>query len=429
MSLLREAIKDFRVFAATWNVGGQCPTENLDLSDFLRFPYEQDMYVLGFQEIVHINAGNALISEENEPAAKWLALINQSLNGPSVLASKGLKPTTCLFFQNPSLKKLEECFKNVNGQRLKSCNCVLEKERNAAKYFCFRGQKTNLNSDDSSSTEEEDENFSIYVALSSSTMKYSLVASRQMVGIYVCVWMRKELVRHVGHLRICCTSRGIMGQLGNKGCISVSMSFYQTTFCFICSNLASGEKEGDELRRNLDVIKILNNTQFPRICKTPYSRMPDKILEHERIIWFGDLNYRISLSYNDVKRLMEKLDWASLLKKDQLKMEREAGRVFKGWKEGKIYFPPTYKYAFNSGIYYDEGVEVSKNKRTTPAWCDRILWHGRGIRQLCYFRKEFKLSDHRPVCATFIVEAEVMHRGQKEKVSTCIFQNIDDLAG
>lgn len=52
----------------------------------------------------------------------------------------------------------------------------------------------------------------------------------------------------------------------------------------------------------------------------------------------------------------------------QLKMEREAGRVFKGWKEGKIFFAPTYKYAFNSDTYYVEGVKVSKNKRRTPAW-------------------------------------------------------------
>jgi hypothetical protein len=53
---------------------------------------------------------------------------------------------------------------------------------------------------------------------------------------------------------------------------------------------------------------------------------------------------------------------------NQLKMEREAGRVFKGWKAGKIYFAPTYKYAFNSDTYDAEGVKVSKNKRRTPAW-------------------------------------------------------------
>ncbi|KAH1102182.1 hypothetical protein GYH30_036645 [Glycine max] len=425
-----EAIQNFRVFAATWNVGGQCPTGNLDLSDFLQVRNEPDMYVLGFQEIVPLNAGNVLVLEDNEPAAKWLALINQSLNGSSDLASKGLKPTASfggpLFSQKPSLKKIKKTFKKLNGKRLRSCNCVLEMERKAGKDFCFRCQESNFNSDDSS-TEEEDENFPIPVALATSQMKYSLVTCKQMVGIFVSVWMRRELVQYVGHLRICCISRGIMGCLGNKGCISVSMSFYQTSFCFICSHLASGEKEGDELRRNLDVIEILKNTQFPRICKTPHSRMPDKILDHDRIIWFGDLNYRISLSHDDAKRLVEKRDWPALFNKDQLKMEREAGRVFKGWKEGKIYFAPTYKYAFNSDTYYVEGVKVSKNKRRTPAWCDRILWHGGGIQQLSYVRREFKFSDHRPVCATFNVEVEVMFRGQKKKVSTCNFQNIHDL--
>ena len=66
-----------------------------------------------------------------------------------------------------------------------------------------------------------------------------------------------------------------------QGCISVSMSFHQTSFCFVCSHLASGEKEGDELKRNLDVNEILKNTQFSRICKSPWSRIPEKIMEHE----------------------------------------------------------------------------------------------------------------------------------------------------
>ncbi|CAI8607111.1 unnamed protein product [Vicia faba] len=415
-----EAVQNFKVFAATWNVGGQCPSGNLDLSDFLQVRNEPDMYVLGFQEIVPLNAGNVLVLEDNEPAAKWLALINQSLNGPSDFASRG-----SLLSPKPSLKKIKKTFKKLNGKRLKSCNCVLEMERKAAKDFCFRCQESNFSLDDSS-TEEEDDSFPISVALATNQMKYSLVTCKQMVGIFVSVWMKKELIQYVGHLRICCTSRGIMGCLGNKGCISVSMSFYQTSFCFICSHLASGEKEGDELRRNLDVIEILKNTQFPRICKTHHSRMPDKILDHDRIIWFGDLNYRISLSRDDAKRLVEMKDWPALFNKDQLKMEREAGRVFKGWKEGKIFFAPTYKYAFNSDTYYVEGVKISKSKRRTPAWCDRILWHGRGIQQLSYVRKEFKFSDHRPVCATFLVEVEVMFRGQKKKVSTFNIQIDDD---
>jgi len=45
--------------------------------------------------------------------------------------------------------------------------------------------------------------------------------------------------------------------------------------------LASGEKEGDEVRRNSDVAEILKGIQFPRICKNPYRRAPEKIVDHE----------------------------------------------------------------------------------------------------------------------------------------------------
>lgn len=51
----------------------------------------------------------------------------------------------------------------------------------------------------------------------------------------------------------------------------------------------------------------------------------------------------------------------------QLMIEREAGRVFGGWKEGKISFAPTYKYTQNSDAYAGETVK-SKKKRRTPAW-------------------------------------------------------------
>lgn len=49
-----------------------------------------------------------------------------------------------------------------------------------------------------------------------STISYRLVASKQMVGIFLSIWARKELVQHIGHLRISSMGRGIMGYLGNK---------------------------------------------------------------------------------------------------------------------------------------------------------------------------------------------------------------------
>ncbi|GKE86537.1 type I inositol polyphosphate 5-phosphatase 10-like protein isoform X1, partial [Tanacetum coccineum] len=98
-----------------------------------------------------------------------------------------------------------------------------------------------------------------------------------------------------------------------QGCISVSMTFKQTRLCFVCSRLDSGEKEGDKLRSNLDVIEIIKSTQFPKICEIPNANVPDKksrprvstmLLFVVLTAWY--LNYRIALS-----------DWDAFLNKDQ----------------------------------------------------------------------------------------------------------------
>lgn len=51
----------------------------------------------------------------------------------------------------------------------------------------------------------------------------------------------------------------------------------------------------------------------------------------------------------------------------QLRIEQRAGRVFKGWEEGGIYFAPTYKYLYNSNDYVVQ-TSKSKEKRRNPAW-------------------------------------------------------------
>ena len=51
----------------------------------------------------------------------------------------------------------------------------------------------------------------------------------------------------------------------------------------------------------------------------------------------------------------------------QLRIEQKRGRVFVGWNEGKIYFPPTYKYSTNSDRYAGDDMHP-KEKRRTPAW-------------------------------------------------------------
>uniref|UniRef100_A0ACD5Z4L7 Uncharacterized protein n=1 Tax=Avena sativa TaxID=4498 RepID=A0ACD5Z4L7_AVESA len=452
--------REYRVFVGTWNVGGKPPNSSLNLEDFLQIEGLPDIYVLGFQEIVPLNAGNVLVVEDNEPAAKWLGLIYQALNNkpqqqhqqPQDQQSSGdeLSPTEssaastsaqtlsrqgaardrgasipksssggALFFHKPSLKALSKNYR-VNSALVKTCTCMSDpstmmRRAREMREFIYRVEAS------SSGGEEPDQYPSSSSSSSSSLptglaggladgsgggMNYCLIASKQMVGIFLSVWVRRELVQNIGHLRVDSVGRGIMGRLGNKGCIAMSMTLHQTSVCFVCSHLASGQKEGDEVRRNADVAEILKSTQFPRICKVPGQRVPEKIIDHDRIIWLGDLNYRVVLSYDDTKALLEENDWDTLLENDQLMIERQAGRVFKGWKEGKIYFAPTYKYKPNTDSYAGETTK-SKKKRRTPAWCDRILWHGRGIEQLQYIRGESRFSDHRPVCSVFVVEADV----------------------
>lgn len=66
--------------------------------------------------------------------------------------------------------------------------------------------------------------------------------------------------------------------------MSISMTLNQTTFCFVCTHLTSGEKEGDEVKRNSDVSEILKKTRFSHSCRATTGAQPpspETILDHE----------------------------------------------------------------------------------------------------------------------------------------------------
>ncbi|XP_022954332.1 type IV inositol polyphosphate 5-phosphatase 9-like isoform X1 [Cucurbita moschata] len=232
---------------------------------------------------------------------------------------------------------------------------------------------------------------------------FECIISKQMVGIMISIWVRSDLHPFIGYPSVCCIGCGIMSCLGNKGSVSVRFGLHETSFCFVCTHLASGGKEGDEKNRNENVRDILCRTTFPN---GPSLHFPKKILHHDRVILLGDLNYRISLPEASIRSLVEKKDWDTLLQNDQLKMEMMNGKVLEGWEEGNIKFGPTYKYYPNSEAYYGGVHGLKAQKRRAPAWCDRIIWNGKGIKQVSYDRGESMLSDHRPVMAMFMIEVE-----------------------
>ncbi|XP_044491212.1 type IV inositol polyphosphate 5-phosphatase 9 [Mangifera indica] len=236
--------------------------------------------------------------------------------------------------------------------------------------------------------------------------EYRCIISKQMVGICIWVWIRSDLRPYIRHPSVSCVGCGIMGCLGNKGSVSVRFHLHETSFCFVCSHLASGGREGDEKYRNSDVAEILSRTTFPK--GGPSLNLPQNILDHDQVILLGDLNYRISLPEETTRLLVERGEWNALLENDQLRMELMNGQIFQGWNEGKIKFAPTYKYCPNSDVYYGCAQGKKRKKWRAPAWCDRIIWNGKGLKQRQYVRGEAKLSDHRPVKAIFSAEVNIL---------------------
>ncbi|XP_068634288.1 type I inositol polyphosphate 5-phosphatase 2-like isoform X2 [Aristolochia californica] len=502
--------KDVRVTIGTWNVAGKIPFENLEIDEWLSTKEPADLYILGFQEVVPLNAGNVLGAEDKKPIPKWEEIIRRTLNkspqpktnyksysappspvlrtssAADVLADQIGAPEVEMLTGKPAgqadpyalkgadLGKVVNLGKKFQFRRIYGMDSnsrldwpehpldtplqVLSSSAKLRRVFSSSGrigfdlfdkpfilacqglapngrlnrlyrssgnleliwaeqQKESEMVDSLSDasdqfSEEEEEAYSEKVEeqceaetdyVKSST-KYVRIVSKQMVGIYVSVWVRKRLRRHINNVKVSPVGVGLMGYMGNKGSVSVSMSLFQSRLCFVCSHLTSGSKEGDKQRRNSDVYEILRRTRFASVFD---SNQPQTIPAHDQIFWFGDLNYRLNMVDADVRKFVARKQWPELCNSDQLCKELRCGHAFDGWKEGTIEFPPTYKYEIDSDRYVGENPKDGEKKRS-PAWCDRILWLGKGIKQLSYERAELKLSDHRPVRSIFVVEVEVL---------------------
>ncbi|KAK6935024.1 hypothetical protein RJ641_035179 [Dillenia turbinata] len=512
--------KDVRITIGTWNVAGRAPCDDLEIDEWLCTNEPTDIYILGFQEVVPLNAGNVLGAEDNRPIPKWEAIIRKTLNKASepenkhkaysappspvlrtssaadLLADEVNDPVLELMSKETALagngydidkhvmneavgavKKLQ--LKRIygidvdsrldwpehsldtsaqlisSGSKLRRVfssagrigfdhmeNPIAYSPKNFAyddglqRLHCSPGNLVSLwldqqtdpevfealsdvsdrfsDEDDDPFLEMPDEQYDTGTTIDSSKSrpKYVRIVSKQMIGIYVSVWVRRKLRRHINNLQVSIVGVGFMGYMGNKGSISVSMSLYQSRLCFVCSHLSSGQKDGDEQKRNADVYEILRRTRFSSVFDSDQAQT---IPSHDQIFWFGDLNYRLNMSDTEIRKLVARKQWEKLINNDQLTKELHRGRVFDGWNEGVINFPPTYKYEINSDRYVGKNPKEGE-KRRSPAWCDRILWLGKGIKQLSYRQAEMRLSDHRPVSAVFLNEVEVLDHRKLQRV-------------
>lgn len=154
-----------------------------------------------FQEIVPLNAGNVLGAEDCGPAARWLSLIRQTLNrnAENSVSKQSPSPNDQRPYSKPrvSFSDLLSLEDELIGQKgfeklLRSNSCLSEE------------------GEPRSPPAESAKHSSIV------QQKYCLAASKQMVGIFLCVWVREDLYQNISSLKVSCVGRGIMGYLGNK---------------------------------------------------------------------------------------------------------------------------------------------------------------------------------------------------------------------
>ena len=92
---------------------------------------------------------------------------------------------------------------------------------------------------------------------------------------------------------------------------------------------------------------------------------------------------------------------------DQLLTEMNRGRVFAGYREGKLDFDPTYKFDVGTSSY------DSSSKQRIPAWTDRVLYSASSEKAAAKLQlREYGCcagvleSDHKPVFARFAAQVD-----------------------
>lgn len=232
--------------------------------------------------------------------------------------------------------------------------------------------------------------------------RYVLISSVQLVGVCLFLFVRPCHARHIRDVAVDQVKTGLGGATGNKGGVTIRFRLHSSTLAFVCAHFAAGQHQVSD--RNADYMEITRKTSFPLSRDLP---------SHDYVFWCGDFNYRIDLDNEYVKDLVDQQDWKTLLAADQLTIQRNDGKVFQGFIEADITFPPTYKYDINSDDY------DTSEKNRIPAYTDRVLFmknFSTNNREdptkypgtiLFYGRAELKTSDHRPVVA--VIQIEVLH--------------------
>eukprot|EP01138_Halocafeteria_seosinensis_P015065 gb/GECG01015378.1/.p1 GENE.gb/GECG01015378.1/~~gb/GECG01015378.1/.p1 ORF type:complete len:495 (+),score=39.34 gb/GECG01015378.1/:1-1485(+) len=238
---------------------------------------------------------------------------------------------------------------------------------------------------------------------------YIALASRTLQAIHLIVFVHRSLFPIISDVQTDVVSCGTGDTLGNKGSVAIGCNIGNTSLLFVNCHFAA-HRDNIELR-NRD---YLRSETMMEMCPTDLPADQHSVFlsdRYDRVVWIGDMNYRINLSREEVDKHINEDNYEVLYKYDQLTQERMKGRTFQGFAEGPLHFYPTYKFDKGKDTYDSSG------KGRVPSWTDRILFKpaSRVMRLFAYDSiHEVKCSDHRAVYAAFRVQLRKHFRREDE---------------
>ncbi|XP_057893742.1 inositol polyphosphate 5-phosphatase K isoform X1 [Melospiza georgiana] len=263
-----------------------------------------------------------------------------------------------------------------------------------------------------------DDPWSIFFMTVLSPLGYVKLSSVRMQGLLLLIFVRHAHLPFIRNIHTHYTRTGLFGYWGNKGGVSVRLSLFGHTICFVNCHLPA-HIENTEQRLD-DFEKILEMQFEGDSIPSPW--------DHELLFWFGDLNFRIAdYGIHFVRESINNKRFSLLWEKDQLNMAKKKEEFLKEFKEGPLHFKPTYKFDLFSEVY-DTREQKSlfwfNEKKRKPAWTDRILWKLKNLSKVASKEGEFPeeenqisvtlnnyishmsygISDHKPVTGTFKLE-------------------------
>ena len=217
---------------------------------------------------------------------------------------------------------------------------------------------------------------------------YVPVQSQDMVGCLICLFAQEHMLPYLKSLTRDTVKVGFGNMSGNKGGVLIRLQIEDTSLVFWNCHLESGMEQTEARLRQLE-----------DICERAFVgyKRGKSVGEHDVKVLMGDLNFRISLRNTEVHSLISSRSYPRLHQFDQLLASQPHHPLLSQYQEGFLSFAPTYKYDQNSEEY-----DTSKKMRI-PAWCDRVLYSGKGVVLVSYRRTETRYSDHRPVSATMVI--------------------------